>query len=322
MAASAGSCAHCRKQGVGLQRCSVCKDAFYCGAACQKAGWKRHKKKTCAPPLSFNDVFAKVRVAHTASDWEEVLKWEGRMEELMVTQDDGTCETVLMNFQAAHEVLIVSTLWSGSSDHNIAISRLQERRIELLGKLQRFRDQGDLICDLADSLLGADKHEEAERYFQQARSLGAAHGFFSVESSACLGLGKLAIKQGRGEEGLDLMRNAHVAGRLTENDGSSEEGQALLALIDALFETDAIDEVEPLVERYREVATAWSRRKGVLSTAEIQSCYFSAQLHEVGNPVAPLIPPRPKASVAWFTTLERKNMQSLNLPLSPGTREA
>jgi hypothetical protein len=46
------SCAHCGAQGaVELKRCSRCKRAAYCGAACQKAGWKAHRK-TCSPPLA------------------------------------------------------------------------------------------------------------------------------------------------------------------------------------------------------------------------------------------------------------------------------
>jgi len=297
MSASAGSCAHCGKQGVGFQRCSVCKAASYCGAACQKAGWKRHKR-TCAPPLSFNAVWDKVDAAGKALDWEEVLKWEGRMDELMLTEDDDTCEIVLHNFELAHVLLMNST---GSSDHKIAISRLKERRVELLGKLPRFRDQGDLICDLASNLLRADKHEEVERYFQRARKIGAAHGFFSVESKACLGLGQLAIQQEREEEGLDLMRNSLAAARLTENDSSTDELEALTGLIVALFKAKEIAEVEPLVERHREVAKAESRRGGVLSHAEIESHYFSASLHEVGNPITRpchCIPPNPIAAVA------------------------
>ena len=36
------SCSHCGKEGEELKRCSVCKHASYCGAACQNAGWKKH----------------------------------------------------------------------------------------------------------------------------------------------------------------------------------------------------------------------------------------------------------------------------------------
>jgi len=43
-ASSASSCAYCGKQGVGFQRCSTCKQAWYCGTECQKAGWKKHRK--------------------------------------------------------------------------------------------------------------------------------------------------------------------------------------------------------------------------------------------------------------------------------------
>ena len=83
MAASAESCANCGKQGEGLKRCSRCKQASYCGAECQNADWKRHKKK-CAPPVPLQDITAKVDAARASGDWRGVLRWEGRMEELMV----------------------------------------------------------------------------------------------------------------------------------------------------------------------------------------------------------------------------------------------
>ena len=63
MAANAECCAHCSKQGVGLKRCSRCKQASYCGAECQNADWKRHKK-TCAPLVPLQDVAAKINAAH------------------------------------------------------------------------------------------------------------------------------------------------------------------------------------------------------------------------------------------------------------------
>ena len=50
--AMADSCAYCGKEGVPLKRCSICKQTWYCGAACQKKGWKRHKKVTQTPQPS------------------------------------------------------------------------------------------------------------------------------------------------------------------------------------------------------------------------------------------------------------------------------
>ena len=38
------TCDFCGKHGVGFKRCSTCKQTWYCGAACQTAAWKRHKK--------------------------------------------------------------------------------------------------------------------------------------------------------------------------------------------------------------------------------------------------------------------------------------
>lgn len=79
------SCSHCGKQaqeGAALLRCSACKQTRYCGAECQKAAWKLHKK-TCAFRLPLEDVHVKLLALRGTSDWREVLKWECRLEELM-----------------------------------------------------------------------------------------------------------------------------------------------------------------------------------------------------------------------------------------------
>ena len=44
--------------------------------------------------------------------------------------------------------------------------------------------------------------------FRQARDVGAAHGFFSLECRACLQLGQLEVDAERYEEGIALLRNA------------------------------------------------------------------------------------------------------------------
>jgi hypothetical protein len=227
--------------------------------------------------MGLGTVFA----ADIAQGWQEVIKWEGRMDELVAKLSDEDCCTMLVSFSNAH-----SWGWhaTGSRCHARSIVGLEERRVELLGKMGRFRDQGEAMCCLAHMLthLTLGKEEEVFMWYQKARDVGAAHGFFSVESKACQGLGYLAWEQGRREEGLDLLRNAMEAARLSENeDINRDEFVAMDALIDALFKSDLIDEVEPLVDRYRELAKAESAKMGRLSSEELASLRYKAQLHEV-----------------------------------------
>ena len=242
------SCAFCGKPGRAMKRCSICKNVWYCGAECQRAGWKQHKK-TCAPPLSTEDVRAKVFAASDAGDWRELLKWEGRMDEMMVGQPDITCKLIFRIFMAAHNSGSLSTasetLPNGSPHHSLSAIRLGEQLIDFLGKRQRFRDQGEAMCVLAGRLCAAGKRQESSSYYQKARKVGEAHGFFSVECRACLGLGRDKMSEGCNEEGLDLLRNALAASRLSENTGwSTFELPVLRELIDALFLTEGIDEVD------------------------------------------------------------------------------
>jgi hypothetical protein len=41
------TCWQCRLQEAALQKCSVCRTAFYCGEICQTAHWKTHHKHVC-----------------------------------------------------------------------------------------------------------------------------------------------------------------------------------------------------------------------------------------------------------------------------------
>ena len=250
-----------------------------------------------------------------------MLKWEGRLAEVMATEPDAVVNLHLHFLVAAHQLGLSAT---GSPHHARSMTRLQGERIELLGRMERFRDQGEATCRVANQLIMAGKNEEAAVYFQQARDIGAAHGFFSVESRACLGLGQQAIMEGRSEEGQDLLRNAFAAARLTENEGSSrDELYALSALINELFSFDEIDEVEPLVESYREAAKAESRRLGRLEDRELRSHLHTSRLHEVLRICNPLgVPPhcsgrafhRGIAPATGCTTPARKLTHSLNLP--------
>jgi hypothetical protein len=231
-------------------------------------------------PQEVEEVLAKVFEAGTVNNWQEVLKWEGRMDELVANLPDEDSETFLLIFINA---IAMGTLATGGTPSAYSIARLHElrgRQVDLLGKMQRFRDQGEMMCSYAG------KREEAEKWFNRARDVGAAHGFFSVESSACHGLGKLSMEQGRHEEGAELLRNALVAANLSEHEDEVQRNQTelsvLYSLIAALFTIAAIDEAEPLVLRYRELAkaAAGTARIGGL-TYKMWSFYLSAQLHEV-----------------------------------------
>ena len=164
------NCECCGVQGVKFKRCSRCLQASYCGAECQKADWKNHKKD-CAPPVPLQDVAANVQTARAAYDWRQLftlvdveekmdeadaaddwrgmLKCEGHMEELMaLSEDDRDSSDILHDFCKAHRM---GWQANGSKDHARSYVALEERRIPLLGKLQRFRSQGEAMCDLQPS---------------------------------------------------------------------------------------------------------------------------------------------------------------------------
>ena len=246
MSSSAATCSYCGKKRASLKRCSVCKQASYCGAECQNAAWKGHKK-TC---VAIQDVWNKVRAARAAINWQEVLKWEERMEELMEQQPDAFCKLTLETFTQAHKSAFLSRGTDGQlsatclkrTDHIHSAIRLEERQIKLLGKMERFRDQGEIMCNLASENCLVDKRHEGVKWYQEARDVGAAHGFFVLESAACRGLGRMAIDDGRREEGVDLLRNALIALPLSEREvGRFEEIHVIDELLDALFISDTID---------------------------------------------------------------------------------
>jgi hypothetical protein len=228
--------------------------------------------------VTLDDAMERVNAAHLREDWRGVLKWEGRIEKMMGDQPDAGCKNILEVFCNAHKAVFNST---GSTDHSLSIVRLETRRVEVLGKMQRFRDQGQALCRVADRLPSLGRQHEAEEYFQRARKIAEAHGFFSVECEACLGLGKLARAEGRQEEGLELLRNALVCLPLCEEEDTIMELDVLDHFTDALFHTHAIDEVEPLVARYLEAAKAESDKQGHLCYCRLHSFYTSTRLHEV-----------------------------------------
>ena len=224
--AIAASCAYCGKEGapgVASKRCGRCKLTTYCGAECQKAGWRVHKvvcgiddsslpgavgdsrrqqlatvgaalesvvRSATTPGAKmsaahdFRVGIAKVGVAATAGDWRGVILWEGRLEGLMEGQSDDICDGLLSTFILAHAKLQNADS-SSIRGHRLAGVKLLGRRIGLLKKMQRFRDQGEAMCALAKILISLQRLEEGRQHLERARAVAEAHGFFSVECRAC-----------------------------------------------------------------------------------------------------------------------------------------
>jgi hypothetical protein len=89
--------------------------------------------------VTLDDAFERVTAASLRGDWREMLKWEGRMEEMIEDQPDVACNNILAAFSSAHGHAFNL---SGSKDNALSVVRLETRNVEVLGKMQRFRDQG------------------------------------------------------------------------------------------------------------------------------------------------------------------------------------
>ena len=193
-AASAASCFQCGAQDVALKRCLRCLQVSYCEAQCQRQGWKQHKKK-CEKLLSLEDVADKVFAAFHSQDFPGVVEHEGRLEELLENQTDGFCQGLLCAFSQAHTVILLGggdMLQSVDpcnvpKDRVMKIVIMMERRAEILGKMQRFRDQGEEMASMANMLLYVDQGKEAARILERVRVIGETHGFLSFVTRACSG---------------------------------------------------------------------------------------------------------------------------------------
>ena len=84
------------------------------------------------------------------------------MDELMEGQTDVACDAILERFLMAHMHLVMA----GDIDHVPDVLRLEKRRVVLLGKMQRFRDQGQAYCNIAQNLLTINDTEQAPRYLR------------------------------------------------------------------------------------------------------------------------------------------------------------
>jgi len=281
MSASGASEAKCANCGKGkeagqaeLQRCSACQRVWYCGKECQKAAWKGHKK-TCGKEITVPNFIDMVVLANTAKDWEALLLWEYRLEELLdAANSDENRVDILMGFSLAHHTL----------GAYVKTAKYEERKVALLGSMQLLRDQGAAMCEAATALRMAGDLPGFRAWLKRARALGEANGFFETEANACHHLGMQDIREGRKEEGIEQLRHALSVTAFAEDEEKAKEQELIIleALLKALVEhsTNEPEDLDSLLARYGVAAKAVPFDDGGPSHYEIIAHHLRARLHD------------------------------------------
>ena len=220
----------------------MCKSVTYCSAECQKIAWKGHKA-LCQKPAKLGDLMAQ-------TDDDKLLYMARNIEHFLLHLKSPQEQCALLS-KIAHG-LRQSMVLNGTHEHISDVIPLFKMRVEILGSMKRFRDQGDETNIIADLYSSLDDYSSAIIYFERARRIGEAHGFFRIECLACRGMGDVFVKQGRVDEGMDLLRNALAAAPLSEFKTLSLESHVLTTILSPVLSPDYVwnSEIETQVNTW------------------------------------------------------------------------
>jgi hypothetical protein len=179
-----------------------------------------------------------VDTAMRANDVPGMLRWESRLEELLLSLDKTKHPELILGFAVAN---YRQGLFAKAAT-------LLQRVVQVLGKLERFSDQGGNMCKVGECFLILDDAKGAETWYQKARTLGEKHGCCGSEGRASLGLGRVEIyMRGRMQEGEELLRHALSVLDFVEGKNENLEREITQELAKVLLHTDRYKEAEPLV---------------------------------------------------------------------------
>ena len=110
--------------------------------------------------------------AKERGDWPGVLRWESRLDEMLslYSTTPEACAELVKTFACAN---MNQALFAKAAS-------LFERSAELLGNLERFRDQARDVCQVGQCFFQLGDGDGATPWFERARKVGAAHGFFQA----------------------------------------------------------------------------------------------------------------------------------------------
>ena len=143
--------------------------------------------------------------------------------------------------------------------HYAKAATVYETCANLLETKEQFRDAAAMMCLVGTSFHCLEDMDGAVKWFQKARKLGEENGFYSAECGACLGLGRVALKQGRTQEAEELFRVSLSTLDFVEDNVPSFPLTVLarsvnLAFARLLLTTERFEDAGPSVQRLRELS--------------------------------------------------------------------
>jgi len=180
-------------------------------------------------------------------DFDEVLRWQSRIDELAAGHDHMTILAVLEAFARAFSH---AKQWDKAG-------LMWVRCAEVCGASKRFSMQVEVLNTAGDSFMFGDDQKNAALWYESAGDICKEQGFVSMESKSCTKLGEAFTQTGRTSEGVEQHRRAWaVAQSVGENgashDRASLERAALRRLVGALCWDEHLEEAEAMFTRLRE----------------------------------------------------------------------
>ena len=282
------SCTTCKVEEEDLYCCSFCRRSCYCSEQCHSEDAVHHQA-VCVPPPSLSHVLDVVRTAHFDNKWEPIIGYQWRMQDLfhVVQEHHGlrAAWDVLRVFIDAHMSGYHST---GDEDHLVWFRRLTERSIKICNTLQQFRTQAETMCSLGHVLRVVGEFDDARMMYLEAGRIAEHHGFLSVESAVCLGLGLMHMESGDEEYGVKLLRNAVLAIDFSVEPSTSHVLKSLESLSVSLFKTGDTDGLETVVLRlHHEAEEAMLASPSAYFVFYLRSTVLCAQLCQVPSLLTP-----------------------------------
>ena len=199
--------------------------------------------------MSLEDIRGRVRDAAASSDWDGILRWEERIDELVAGQDQRTTVEILQMFARAY----------GQRQKFDRAGLTYGRAAEVYGESKLLSEQVHFLTRAGESFTAAGNSKNAVLWFESTRDVSAELGCVSLESRTCSRLGQAFTGVGRWNQAAEQHRRAvRVAQSVGQNDAfhdrASVERAALRGLVEVLcMEAGHEEEAEALLVRLREV---------------------------------------------------------------------